>query len=133
MADEITPIRKAVDPFTDGSGFWLPPDLGYGMNFKDYGSYGLRQYSGWIREEFLPQLMGRQAVTIYREMLDNSSVVGAMVFAIQQSIRHIEWRVISPSDNIQKRGQSIQQEVEFADSVRLDMSHTWEDFINEAL
>lgn len=133
MADEVVPIRKAVDPFTDGSGFWLPPDLGYGMSFKDVGSYGLKQYSGWVREEFLPQLMGRQAVTVYREMLDNSSVVGAMVFAIQQSMRHVEWRVESASDNVQKKGQSIQKEVEFADSLRLDMSHTWEDFINEAL
>src|SRR5258708_3819799 len=128
MADEVTPIRKAIDPFTDGSGFWMPPELGYGMNFKDYGSYGLKQYSGWVREEFLPQLMGRQAVTVYREMMDNSSTVGSMIFAIQQSMRHVEWRVESPDDK-----SASKKEVEFVDSLRLDMSHTWEDFVAEAL
>lgn len=126
MADEV---KKALDPFSDGSGFWLPPELGFGMNFKDYGSYGLRQYSGWVREEFLPQLMGRQAVTVYREMLDNSSTIGSLVFAIAQSIRHVEWRVESPTDKAGKGDQWT----EFADSVRLDMSHTWEDFVAEAL
>lgn len=126
MADDI--IRK--DPMMDGTGGFMPPVLAYGMNFKDYGSYGLRQYSGWIREEFLPQLTGRQAVTVYREMLDNSSTVGSMVFAIQQAMRHVEWRVESPTDKNNKEGD---QWTEFADSLRLDMSHTWEDFIAEAL
>jgi hypothetical protein len=129
MADDVTPLRKSIDPFTDGSGGFMPPELGYGMNFRDYGSYGLRQYSGWIREEFLPQLVGRQAVTVYREMLDNSSAVGSMIFAIQQAMRHVEWRVESASD---KDGKGDQW-TEFADSLRLDMSHTWEDFIAEAL
>lgn len=133
MADEAIPLRKAIDPFTDGSGTWMPPELGYGMQFRDYGSYGLRQYSGWVREEFLPQLVGRQAVTVYREMLDNSSVVGSMIFAITQAMRKVEWRIESPTDNVQKKGQSIQKEVEYADSLRLDMSHTWEDFVAESL
>jgi hypothetical protein len=134
MAEEtVVPIKKALDPYTDGSGGWGLPQLNYGMNFKDYGSYGLRQYSGWVREEFLPQLVGRQAVTVYREMLDNSSTVGSLIFAITQAMRKVEWRVESPTDNVAKRGQSVQKEVEFADSLRLDMSHTWEDFVTEAL
>lgn len=132
MADPV-PLAKAKDPFTDGSGGWGAPQLNYGMNFKDYGSYGLRQYSGWVREEFLPQLVGRQAVTVYREMLDNSSTVGSMIFAITQAMRKVEWRIESPTDNVAKAGQSVQKEVEFADSLRLDMSHTWEDFVAEAL
>lgn len=129
MADSSTPIRKSIDPFTDGSMGFMPPELGYGMNFRDYGSYGLKQFSGWVREEFLPQLVGRQAVTVYREMLDNSSTIGSMVFAIQQSMRHVEWRVESAGDGESKQDQWT----EFADSLRLDMSHTWEDFIAEAL
>lgn len=133
MADEAIPLRKALDPFTDGSGLSVPPEIGYGMNFKDFGSYGLRQYSGWVREEFLPQLAGRQAVTVYREMMDNSATVGSMLFAIQQAMRKVEWRVISPTDNVSKRGVSKDQEVEFVNSLMLDMSHTWEDFITESL
>lgn len=130
MADDtVVPLKKAFDPHTDGSGSWLPPELGYGMNFRDYGSYGLRQYSGWVREEFLPQLAGRQAVTVYREMLDNSSTVGSMIFAITQAMRKVQWRVESPTDKESKGDEWT----EFADSLRLDMSHTWEDFVAEAL
>lgn len=128
-SDDVTPTRKALDPYSDGSGGFLPPELGYGMNFRDVGSYGLRQYSGWIREEFLPQLMGRQAVTVYREMLDNSSTIGAMLFAIQQSMRHVEWRV----ESVTSKNSDGDEWTEFANSLRLDMSHTWEDFIAEAL
>lgn len=129
MADDnIAVLRKALDPATDGSMGYMPPDLGYGMNFRDYGSYGLRQYSGWIREEFLPQLMGRQAITVFREMMDNSSIIGSMLFAINQSMRKVEWRVETPDDKPESK-----REQEFVDSLRLDMSHTWEDFVAEAL
>lgn len=118
----------AVDPYSDGSGGWTAPVLDYGMNFKDYGSYGLRQYSGWVREEFLPQLVGREAARVYREMLDNSATIGAMVFAITQAMRKVEWRLEPANDSSEAKA-----EAEFADSLRDDMSHTWEDFVAEAL
>ncbi|WP_407146260.1 hypothetical protein [Bradyrhizobium sp. ORS 86] len=118
----------AVDPYTDGSAGWKAPVLDWGLNFRDYGSYGLRQYGGWIREEFLPQLVGREASRVYREMLDNSSTVGSMMFAIQQSMRKVEWRVAPASD----RGAG-KAEAQFVQSLMDDMSHTWEDFVAEAL
>lgn len=128
MADEVTALRKSLDPMTDSSGGFLAPVLPYNLNFSDIGSYGLRQYSGWIREEYLPQLMGRQAITMWREMMDNSSIIGSMLFAITQAMRKVEWRVETPDDRAESK-----REQEFADSLRLDMSHTWEDFVAEAL
>lgn len=118
----------ALDPYSDGSGGWVAPQLNYGLNFKDYGSYGLRQYGGWVREEFLPQLVGREAARVYREMMDNSASVGAMIFAITQLMRKCEWRVEPSSDKAEAK-----REAQFVDTLRLDMSHTWEDFIAEAL
>jgi hypothetical protein len=118
----------AVDPYSDGSGAWPAPILNYGLNFKDFGSYGLRQYGGWVREEFLPQLVGREAARVYREMLDNSATVGAMMFALTQAMRKVAWRVDPASDKAEAK-----REAEFADSLREDMSHTWEDFVVEAL
>jgi hypothetical protein len=94
MADDnVTPIRKAADEMTDSSGGFVAPQLPYGMNFRDYGSYGLRQYSGWVREEYLLELIGREGARTYREMSDNSSTVGSMLFAIQQAMRRAEWRL----------------------------------------
>lgn len=104
------------------------PIFDQGMTYRELGQSGLRQYSGWVREEFLPQLQGRQAARVYREMADNDATVGAMLFAITQTMRKIQWRV-KPAD----QSPAALLEAQFADSLRYDLSHTWEDFISEAL
>jgi replicative DNA helicase Mcm len=114
MAERTT---KSIDPMTDGSGM-AAPDLNSGLRFKDYGSYGLKQYGGWIREDTLPELQGRQGARAYREMLDNSATVGAMMFAIQQAMRRVNWRVDPASDKPE-----AQKEAEFVDSLRDDMCY----------
>jgi len=122
-------VSKALNPVTDSTFGYIPPELDdRGLLFKDIGSAGLRQFGGWVREEFLQQLQGRQGARVYREMLDNSSAVGAIHFAIIQTMRDVEWRVI-PADQSPK---AIEM-ADWADSLREDMSHTWEDFITEAL
>ena len=121
------PVSKALDGYTDSSLGWVIADLPTKAYFRDVGSYGLRQFGGWVREEFLPQLQGRQAARVYREMGDNSSIVGAIIFAITQSMRKVDWRTI-PADDTPE----AQEGAEFADSVRHDMSSTWSDFIAEA-
>src|SRR5260370_24652381 len=112
----------------DGTGEWPPPALSYGMNFRDFGSYGLRQYSDWVREEFLPQLVGREAARVYREMADNSAMAGAMLFAIMQAMRRVEGKVEAPGDSDKSTA-----EVKFVESLMTDMTHTWSDFVAEAL
>lgn len=116
------------DPYMDGSGSANVPQLTSGLTFRDMGTSGLRQYGGWVREEFLSQLLGRQAARAYREMYDNSPIVGAVMFAINQTMRKVEWRTQGVADT----GAAKEAE-EFADSLRFDMSHTWDDFITEAL
>lgn len=118
----------AKDPYMDGSGGWAIPQFDHGMTFKDVGSTGLRRFSGYVREEFSPALMGRQAVRVYREMRDNSPTVGAIMFAILGVMRKVEWRTEPANDTAE-----AEKLAEFADSLRLDMSHSWEDFIVEAL
>jgi hypothetical protein len=116
------------DPYMDGSGGWNIPQLSHGLTFSDIGSTGLRQYSGYVREEFARQLMGREAVRVYREMRDNSATVGAIMFAILGVMRKVEWRTEPANDSAE-----AQKMAEFADSLRMDMSSTWEDFVTEAL
>jgi len=126
MADP-TPIRRTPAAMSDSSLGWRAPELSYGLNFSDYGSYGLRQYAGWIKEEFLRDLIGREGARTYREMMDNSSVIGAMIFTIQQAMRKVTWRC----DPVEAAG--AEQYAAFADSLRDDMSHTWDDFVVEML
>ena len=121
------PVVPRKDPFTDGSGTAIPI-MGPGTTFAELGSAGLRQFGGWVREEFLQQLQGRQAARVYREMADNSPTVGALLFAINQAVRQVEWSTESVNDS----AKAVEM-AEFADSLRHDMSHTWEDFIIEAL
>jgi hypothetical protein len=94
----------------------------------DVGSTGLRAYSGYVREEILTQLLGREAQRAYREMLDNSSVVGSIMFAITQAMRRVTWRVEPVNDSSKAK-----EMAEFVESLMDDMSHTWDDFITESL
>ncbi len=122
-------VAKALDPATDSSlGYTISQNISTGLRFRDMGSYGLRQWGGWVREEYLVQLRGLQAQRTYREMQDNSATVGAVLFAIMQSMRQVEWRVESASDTPEAKA-----EQEFVDTLRHDMSSTWEDFLAEAL
>jgi hypothetical protein len=128
MADP-TPLRRTPGAWADSSLGWKAPDLSYGLQFSDYGSYGLRQFGGWIREEFLRELVGREAARTYREMNDNSSIIGAMIFTIQQAMRKVTWRVDPAVDN----NAVADKFAAFADSLRDDMTHTWDDFVVEML
>lgn len=115
-------------PVSDSSRGFTAPHMVPSMTFNSVGSSGLRQYSGWVREEFLPQLRGREAARTYREMMDNSPTVGAIMFAIQQSMRQVTWRVEAPDD----KPESIQA-AEFVQSCMSDMSQSWADFTSESL
>jgi len=95
----------------------------------ELGVSGLRRSSGIVDEEFLPQLRGRRAVSVYREMRENSPVVGAWVFAMDRLLRGVEWKVTPPGSS-DKKGRA---KAEFLESVKDDMSHTWDEFISEAL
>ncbi len=116
------------DPSAAG-GSWGPiPQMSGGMTFRELGTTGLRFFSGWGREEFLPQLVGRQGAQKYREMRDNSPTIGAILFAINSTMRKVEWRV-TPADDSPEAAEGA----EFIDGCRTDMSETWEDFIVNAL
>lgn len=104
------------------------PVMDSGMTFSEIGNSGLRAFAGYVREEFLPQLQGRQAATVYREMSDNSPIIGGIVYAIHATMRKVEWRTV-PADDTPE----AQELADFADSLREDMSHTWEDSIAEGL
>lgn len=127
-AAQATATRVPASDAPDVSQGYRAPPMVPDMAWRTVGSSGLRQYSGWVREEFLPQLRGRQAARTYREMMDNSPTVGAILFAIQQSMRQVAWRVEAPDD----RPESVEG-AEFLESCMEDMSHTWPDFVSESL
>lgn len=96
--------------------------------YSELGDSGLIHSSGIIREEFLNDLRGSKGAKVYREMSENDPVIGAFLFAVEQIMRQVEWKVV-PFDE----SAAAQQDAEFVDSCRLDMAHTWGDFITEVL
>lgn len=115
-------------PDAGGGSFGAVPQLNSGMLFNEVGSSGLRAFSGYVREEFLPELIGRQGARVYREMGDNSPVVGAVLFAVQGVLRKAEWRVEAANDTPE-----AQQMADFVEGLKDDMSAPWEDFVTETL
>ena len=95
--------------------------------FDEAGLTGLRRAAGYVDEEFLPQLRGRKAVQIFREMADNEPVVGALLFAIDRLLRNLDWRVEAGD------GADAEEAADFLEGCMNDMSHTWDDFISEIL
>lgn len=91
------------------------------------GSTGLRQFGGFISEEFLPDLVGLKGARTYREMGDNDATVGAVLFAIKTLIRQSDWSVQAVDETPDAEGAKS-----FVEEVMHDMSVPWSTVINEA-
>lgn len=96
---------------------------------KTLGVAGDNTHNGQIRaDEFLPDLRGRKAIRKYREMRDNDSTIGAVMYAAEQVLRDVNLEVKPANDSEQAK-----REAEFVKSVLNDMDHTLDDHIAEAL
>src|SRR5258708_10783807 len=94
----------------------------------EIGVTGLLQTSGFIFEEFLPQLQGDKALQVYLEMQSNDPTIQGVLYAIDMLCRHVDWRT-DPGGSAPEDLQAA----EFVESCRTDMSHSWEELITEVL
>jgi hypothetical protein len=93
------------------------------------GVAGDNTRNGQIRaDEFLPELRGRKAVRKFREMRDNDSTIGAVMYSVEQILRDVDLDV-KPADD----SEAAKAEAEFVKSVLNDMDHSLDDHIAEAL
>jgi hypothetical protein len=93
------------------------------------GVAGDNTHNGQIRaEEFLPELRGKKAVRKYREMRDNDSTIGAVMYSVEQILRDVNLDVKPANDSPEALA-----EAEFVKSVLHDMDHTLDDHVAEAL
>ena len=95
---------------------------------KHLGIVGLRQNSGTIYEEFLPELRWPRAGKVYQQMADNDPVVGSILYLAEMLIRGAQWRVepasVSPDDK---------EAAEFVRQCMDDMEESWAATISEIL
>lgn len=93
------------------------------------GIAGDNTHNGQIRaDEFLPELRGKKAIRKYREMRDNDSTIGAVMYATEQVLRDVDIKVRPANDT-----PAAKREAEFVESIFDDMDHTLDDHISEAL
>ena len=93
------------------------------------GVAGDNTHNGNIRaDEFLPELRGKRAIRKYREMRDNDSTIGAVMYATEQVLRDVDIKVMPCNDTPEAK-----READFVESIFKDMDHTLDDHISEAL
>lgn len=61
----------------------------------ELGTSGLSEYQGIIQEDFLREWRGKEAYKRANEMRLNSPIIGALLAAIEQSIRKVTWTLSS--------------------------------------
>jgi hypothetical protein len=92
----------------------------------EIGATGLRLATGGtVEEEFHPNLIGRQALTTFREMSDNDPIVGGILYSFNMLCRQVDWII--------EQGDASEEDVEYLEGCLEDMSHSWADFISEVL
>lgn len=96
---------------------------------KELGRSGLNQMGGVVYEEWLRQLSSDTLRNkAYREMSENDSTIGAVLFAVDMLMRQVDW-------NVKPAGEETQDEEDatFLEECLHDMSFSWADTLSEVL
>jgi hypothetical protein len=105
-----------------------------GMVVPELGRTGLKQYGGYVREEFLKDLQGPQGMKIYREMGDNSAVIGSSIGQIKLIGSRVKWYVkpFRESEDAPAKPEDIAR-AQFFTQCMGDMTHTWPSLVRSGL
>lgn len=107
----------------------MPRRLSKTKATQTLGVSGQNVRNGQIRsDEFIPELRGKAAIRKYREMRDNDSTIGAVMYAAEQVLRDVKLKVEPANDTEEAKNEAL-----FVESVFDDMEHSLDDHIAEAL
>jgi hypothetical protein len=95
---------------------------------SEVGTSGLKNSGGEIIADPLNSLHGEKGIKLYHEMSTNSSVIGAIRFLIRNWIMQADWHVNPADDSEQAKSAAL-----FTEECMHDMTHSWVEFIGEAL
>jgi hypothetical protein len=93
---------------------------------QELGKTGLVEWFGVIQEDFLRDLRGRKGYTKFDEMRRNSPVVFALLNAIEQSIRSVDWEFTSEEGDEDPRLEILRDSID-------NMTFSLNDHITSAL
>lgn len=100
-----------------------------GETHSEIGVTGLKRFGDHVHEEFLTELRSfHRRMKVLKEMSENDSVVVALLYAIEMTIRQVDWRI--------EAGGSTDEDLEaaeFLEECMNDMTMAWEDVVVEIL
>jgi DNA-binding transcriptional MerR regulator len=92
------------------------------------GATGLKQYGGYIREEFLPELTGPRWYRVVLEMSTQDATVAGILFAIQMMMRQVPFPVKPFSED-----EADQEVAAYVEECLHDMRESWPITLSEIL
>lgn len=93
------------------------------------GTTGLRQWGGFVDEEWLGPLKEPRGLRTYKEIADNDPIVGASLLAIGLLVRQVTWTVMPVSTDPQ-----AQQYADWVkDALFTDLAGGWDALLQEIL
>src|SRR5712671_4951172 len=99
-----------------------------GDGYSEFGASGLKQYAGYVREEWLPQLIGRKGILVLKEMRDNDPIIGAIFFAIEMLLRGVPFHIKAADST-----SDSEEAADFVESCLGDMEQSWAGLLSEIL
>lgn len=93
---------------------------------KDIGSTGLDAHWGYIRDDFDTDWNMPKKAEVIDEMVRTSSAIGALRFAIEMSLRSVDWFYESDLGQDDPRLDFVKESMD-------GMSHSWEAHVSDAL
>lgn len=93
------------------------------------GTTGLRQWAGWVDEEWYQPLKDPRGLRTFKEMADNDAVIGASLLAIGLLVRQVTWTVMPASPE-----PAAQQYADWVtDALFTDLAGGWDALLQEIL
>lgn len=120
------PEKNTISLFSEESGGESPKDEAHNLPLRELGVSGLRHTFGRIKEEILRELDGMRGIKTYKAMLLNEPYLAASDLIIRLLVRQVDWIAA-------KAGPTEQQadDRDFLEQNMHDMSHGWDDFIDD--
>ena len=101
---------------------------------KEIGQGGKNTRDGHFRsDEFQRDLKGKKSIRKFREMRDNDSTIGAVMYATEQVLRDVPWEIKVPDDLPEGKKADAEEKAKWLKTVFDDMECSLDDHISEAL
>ena len=99
------------------------------VEIGETGLRGANPREGWLYQEFLAKLRGRQGIKIYREMTENDPLIGAVLNAFHMLIQSLSWTLTASEES--QQGMAVKQA--FEEALFRSAEHPWGSVVEEAL